>query len=161
MNLIAVDPGTTSGVVYVRDLNPALGMLKHVKNHHVAVEWVGNSTEQGALLLKMVLLVKPAVVIMEDFVLRLPAKSMKREGLDPVRVLAVADWVVGQRARIDLQQPSQAKGVITDERLKKWGLWIKGSTHKRDAMRHLLLWLMRFKDGKVTYADVPGLGYGE
>lgn len=35
-------------------------------------------------------------------------------------------------------QPSQ-KSVITDERLKRWGLWLPGQRHARDAMRHVAL----------------------
>lgn len=41
------------------------------------------------------------------------------------------------------QSPSDAKGTITDKRLKLWGLWYPGEPHRNDAMRHLLLWLRK------------------
>lgn len=41
------------------------------------------------------------------------------------------------------QSPSDAKRVITDKRLRMWGLWHPGQPHRNDAMRHLLLWLRK------------------
>ena len=40
---------------------------------------------------------------------------------------------------IDWQQASQAKGYATDERMRGWGVWQRGSPHKRDAVRQLCL----------------------
>jgi hypothetical protein len=37
------------------------------------------------------------------------------------------------------QQPSDAKGVVTDARLRAAGLWVKGQQHARDAIRHACL----------------------
>jgi hypothetical protein len=36
------------------------------------------------------------------------------------------------------QTAGEAKGFITDEKLKVMGLWLPGEKHARDAMRHLL-----------------------
>lgn len=36
---------------------------------------------------------------------------------------------------------SMAKTTVTDERLKRWGLWARGSGHSRDAIRHLVTYL--------------------
>lgn len=39
------------------------------------------------------------------------------------------------------QSPSNAKGVFTDERIRRAGLWVPGRPHAVDAIRHLcLLW---------------------
>jgi hypothetical protein len=37
------------------------------------------------------------------------------------------------------QTPSQSKTFATDQRLRAWGCYVKGSTHKRDSLRHVAL----------------------
>jgi hypothetical protein len=45
------------------------------------------------------------------------------------------------------QQPSQAKGLATNERLKLWGLWTRGDgDHIRDAKRHFATRLNKVLD---------------
>jgi hypothetical protein len=46
---------------------------------------------------------------------------------------------LGKAADITWQQPSDAKRLATNERLRSWGLWQVGSDHKRDAARHFVL----------------------
>lgn len=41
------------------------------------------------------------------------------------------------------QNPADAKSVVTDERLKLWGMWTPGADHARDATRHALLYLSK------------------
>jgi hypothetical protein len=97
----------------------------------------------------------PAYFVMEDFILT-RLKSSEREGLYPVWVAAAVE---GYRAGVfDVigvgdepsnltatiwQQPSEAKTYATDERMKRWGLWIPGTAHahERDARRHLALFV--------------------
>ena len=40
------------------------------------------------------------------------------------------------------QTPSE-RTVVSNDRLKRWGLWVKGSDHERDAVRHLALLCMK------------------
>lgn len=47
------------------------------------------------------------------------------------------------------QMASQAKGFITDEKLKAWGLWKEGMKHSRDAIRHGLYYLIITNKPKV------------
>jgi hypothetical protein len=91
----------------------------------------------------------PAFFVCEDFILT-RFKSSDRSGLYPVWVAAavvgyrngIADAYesggFGPAAPIEVvwQQPSQAKTHATDERLRRWGMWIKGREHERDAWRH-------------------------
>jgi len=91
----------------------------------------------------------PAYFVCEDFILTRFGSS-DRTGLYPVWVAAA---VVGYRngmadayesggfgpaAPIEViwQSPSTAKTYATDERLKRWGIWIVGKEHERDAWRH-------------------------
>lgn len=45
---------------------------------------------------------------------------------------------------VEWQQASAAKGTVTDERLKRMGLWVRGEEHTRDALRHLVLCARRW-----------------
>lgn len=85
------------------------------------------------------------LLVFEDFVVRLGAgASSKRELLDPVRVSSACEalcWTRGglRWAHPVYQQPSRAMSFATDKRLRAHGLWTKGSTHQRDAIRHMAL----------------------
>ena len=46
---------------------------------------------------------------------------------------------------IHWQTASDAKGVITDKRLKDMGFWMPGKPHARDAIRHLIIAIRREK----------------
>lgn len=121
-----------------------------------AAAFISQWVEEGILY-------RPEVVF-EDFVLR--RQEMDRTLLAPVRMgglvlglmASCPHWyVVGDRGlgggvygvkafEVDLtrvpfsvQQPSQAKSIVTDARLKDWGLWIKGQKHVRDAIRHAVV----------------------
>lgn len=66
--------------------------------------------------------------------------------LEPVRFLAVLhDRLRETGVGVEVQQPGD-KDVITDARLKTWGLWQSGLEHGRDAQRHGLLFLRRYSD---------------
>ena len=85
-------------------------------------------------------------LVVEDFVLR--ERTMGRNLLAPVRLTAgIAQEVLWSEKLIGVtvQSPSDAKSVVTDERLKALGLWIRGQQHARDACRHLALFLRKLK----------------
>lgn len=89
-----------------------------------------------------------AKLVMEDFVLR--KFSSARELLAPVRITARFEgWMdsAGDERPIIKQQPSLAMTAITDDRLKRMGLYnpTVGLEHGRDAVRHNLTWLKRAK----------------
>lgn len=69
--------------------------------------------------------------------------------LSPVRILSKLDLMAneGRFEGLDLWDYSQtaadAKSIITDERLRRWGLWVPGNNHENDACRHLILHLRR------------------
>lgn len=63
--------------------------------------------------------------------------------LEPVRFLAVLVDRLRGRVRVEEQMPSERK-VITDERLKLWGVYQPGLGHGTDAQRHGLVFLRKF-----------------
>lgn len=64
--------------------------------------------------------------------------------LEPVRFNAVLlDRLRGTGQGVEFQQPTE-RLVITDQRLKLWGVYKPGAEHARDAQRHGLVFMRRF-----------------
>lgn len=95
-----------------------------------------------------------AILVFEDFVMRLGrGASSKRSLLDPVRVCYACEALTWQRSGIRwafpvYQQPSMAMNFATNERLRAHGMWVVGSEHRRDAVRHMA----------AKYASIIGKG---
>lgn len=163
--VMAIDPGVTTGVARgVFDLDAGDGVLDVIASvtHRAAYEVVGREVDQARDLYEMwtdwVISVSgevdggglsDAARVCEYWTPRLPLRSSKEEVMYPVRIAAamegMREWdeqrsplVVGPTV---YQLPRQAKGYATDERLKRWGLWERGSAHKRDAWRHVAFYL--------------------
>lgn len=78
-------------------------------------------------------------LVIEDFILRLPAGSGKRSGISPARITGMIMGMLYQHTvTYRLQQPSEAK-AIDNQKLRKEDLWVVGSEHKRDIVRHAVV----------------------
>jgi hypothetical protein len=90
-----------------------------------------------------------AAVVIEDFVLyagRSHTGATGSTGLSPVVVtseLRVELRHAGFEGSIAVQMAAQAKGIVTDDRLRRWRLWFPGEPHARDAARHAALYARR------------------
>lgn len=86
------------------------------------------------------------VVVVEDFILR--TSDAARHTLAPVRVTAAFEALM-RDSGVNVftgQSASDAKRAITDERLRRWDVYEEGPEHRRDAMRHLILFMRRWRD---------------
>jgi hypothetical protein len=161
--ILAIDPGVTTGVARaVVDLSE--GMVAECFSGALEKEsWevVGDEGEQGLLLANAVAafvhdlsgysyssraaggMVTPDwSLVIEDWVPRLPLKSGKREVFYPVRVPQrmlgrLEESGLFEGGGVAWQLASPAKRFATDARLRKWGVWVRGSDHQRDAWRHV------------------------
>lgn len=73
---------------------------------------------------------------MESFALR-----TRNADLAPVTLWGMIAGMgvrLGVASRVVEVSPSSGKGFATDARLRNWGGWVVGSTHRRDAVRVLL-----------------------
>lgn len=154
--VMAVDPGGTTGVAaaYVdlkfKTLKETLQMgLSDRKAVEVKGDWLFQAREVHRLMksftftanVQRSLPIDHIHIVIEDFQVR-PAG---RAGGGTHNLTSV--WVAaGARAMLlpdtydlEWQQPSDAKRLATNERLKMWKLWEVGSEHKRDAWRHFAL----------------------
>lgn len=169
IRVVACDPGTSTGIVSYWGPRRVLG--KDVAVRLIDRIEVDGGWKCGVrAVLGVIARFQPHVFVHEDFILT-SFGSSEREGIDPVRLNAVFEWelaaeedeiagvdggwmsVHGKRDLVGVGSDlvivkytaAHAKGIITDKRLKAWGLWYEGSTHIRDATRHLCLFL---RDGK-------------
>jgi len=136
----AIDPGETTGVCVLRG-----DEFYTCEITHGSVERFPDQLKEvliGQEICEILMDLNVGSLVVEDFVLRMPAKSSGRAGLSAARVTACmltamsfVDWKGG----IWSQGSGQA-AVLSGDRLRSLGLWVAGSEHIRDAVRHLEIW---------------------
>lgn len=184
-NVVWFDPGSTTGwavfSVHPDALeSPEAKVLDNI-HHWSCGQWTGPENSQVTEALALVSAWEDAAIGIEDFILR--TSNAAREVLSPVRITAAIDHAMwsGQAGntpaemdddgnvtklrhgrRYFLQSPSLAKGAVTDDRLKDWGLYrdTVGLEHGRDAVRHCLTFLRRAKKDARLREEAWPLRYG-
>jgi hypothetical protein len=148
--VISIDPGGTSGwsilqVHPVALLDTEFPILTNIECWQNG-QFTGNENQQAKDVLDLIDAWPGCAVVMEGFILR--KFSSDDELLSPVRLIAKIEyglWLLGMT--YFPQQPSEAKSVATDDRLKNWGLYKSegGMQHARDADRHGITFLRKCK----------------
>jgi hypothetical protein len=157
---MAVDPGTTTGVA-AGLFQPAVSIASCLAHADwEAWEVKGSPGEQAWEIMDEFrdrqatwniggVALPDTHLVVESFALRLKkahgAGSNPRM-MDPIRVTSAMEALswryflndLRQWVRFEFQMPSEAKRYVTNERMKRWGAWVKGSEHKRDATRHMI-----------------------
>jgi hypothetical protein len=167
--VLGIDPGGTTGVAagYVELKDTRRATLATMHNNKTA-EVDGDYLEQSVALANIMsrfvftanveysIPIDNIHIAIEDFILRRRMEGGATGNLTSCWVAAGAVALFAAQTVIDInnkmwwrlpedgwdiawQQPSNAKTLATDARLKSYGLWTPGSTHKRDATRHLVL----------------------
>lgn len=76
--------------------------------------------------------------------------SIDPEILSPIRIGAQLELLKEQKqladATLHFQSRSLAFSTATDDRLKRWRLWVQGSDHVRAALRHAITALRRARE---------------
>jgi hypothetical protein len=156
MIVMAVDPGQTTGWVIsdLREERMAVGATHMmVKEGLMNYGQVGGGTtvesecKQARFLLQACEHHEVELVVMESFFL-FPDQGHSPDpaGIAPVRIISrfeMINWLTLPTYPITFQTPSE-KSVITDERLRRWGLWKPGKPHANDAMRHLCVFARKW-----------------
>jgi hypothetical protein len=113
-----------------------------------AGQFVGAQDKQVDQILELVNSWPSARLVTEQFILR-----QLNAVLDPVELNAILRWAVRPRYWVQ-QQASMAMSTVTDDRQKRWGFWIPGQEHARDAVKHGITFLKRRKEATVKAARV-------
>lgn len=104
--------------------------------------------------------VSELIIVCESFQFR---QGKQRAGivLDSCEYIGVVKLFYQQRKKslpnsfqldLRMQTAAQAKTFVTDDKIKKLGLWAPGQKHAMDAMRHLLFTLLQ-KEGRKDIAS--------
>lgn len=168
-SIVAVDPGTNTGLVYCllgeRELRrlpwrDALALCRSegrllfasvtTDDEQITTDKVmafGKKMEQKGRYLSGGRVPQISDWVIEDFILQ--ERTMDRSLLSPVRITEGIErslHIEGSSALVTKYMASDAKGVISNQRLKNWG-WLKWTVtrHERDALRHLCLRVRELK----------------
>lgn len=141
MRVLALDPGHTTGWGYFEGPH----MCKYGQAMTL-IERVGNN--EGVLcyreLLDLLDGINPNVIVCEDY--RVYAHKVERHVNSRVPTLhligAIELWAYLHHVPVVFQMASTAKGFVTDDKLKAWGLYKEGMRHSRDAFRHACYFLL-------------------
>lgn len=151
-----IDCGSKTGDRGTREAAQDKGGLTGTAGASVAGEAAG-----VAELIELIKMWPEAAIVIEDFILRQFRKD--RDLLSPVRITAaISQYLWSVNRDYSTQQPSLAKSTMTDDRLKRMGLYRAdgGLNHARDADRHAITFLRRCKmNPHIRAAAFPHL-YG-
>lgn len=155
--IFAIDPGGTTGWSFLvlprtlkdRDIfswNLDTILSNRLVWEHGEIVTKGVEDEGIYALWKIIDTWPTAAVVVEDFILRTQRKEKSRDMLSPVRLNAKLETYLWRSRRpMFLQQPSQAKTTVTDDRLHMLNCYneVGGLGHARDADRHAILFVRR------------------
>ena len=133
MNILAFDPGGTTGWVLYSDDTIVGGQLEG--QHHLDLFNLLNDYD-------------PDIIVYETFEYR--NKSRAGLVLDSREYIGVIKLYnqIWSGTKLVAQTPAQAKGFVTDDKLKKMKLYYPGMPHMCDAMRHLVYYI-------VNHTELP------
>ena len=141
--LLAFDPGETTGCCVFKDGKPVeFRQLPTVNKKTRDYEW--------SIIEEFIDEIKPDAVIIENY--RIYAHKLEQHSSSDVPTLqligAIKYMLFKRNIPYKLQMAQQAKGFVTDAKLKAWGMWDIGHKHARDACRHCVYYLVSLKPGK-------------
>ena len=136
--LIALDPGYSTGYSIFLD-------GKHYLNG--VIDWQ-IPVEGFYTMTNMLKHFAPDVIVCEDYRLYASkAKAQTGSQIDTVRIIGAVELLCNQNnIRFYKMMPSTAKGFVTDEKLRSWGLYKKVNPHSRDSLRIAIHWMLFNKD---------------
>lgn len=140
-NLLCLDPGETTGwCVFSQGKLTDSGQTETID-------------AQGEILhdnlQELIVTNCPTHILCEDY--RIYEHKLQRHSFSPVltlRLIGAIDHIAwSNRISINYQMAAQAKGFVTDDKLKNWNFWQQGMRHARDAIRHGCYFLLFHNKG--------------
>jgi hypothetical protein len=133
--LLAFDPGETTG------------FARFEKGRLTWYEELKTLTVHDAVPVLSPLIKGQCNVVVENYqVYKWRAKQHVGDTLHTPRLIGCIETLCALRGIRPTKQTAQnAKGFVTDEKLKAWGMYVKGKPHTRDAIRHGIFYLLFHK----------------
>lgn len=130
IGIYAFDPGGTTGIAYIDNEDNLISTTNLGPEEHHNKLW------------HYLLWAKPDIIICEQFQYRPNPQAMK-VNLIPREYIGILKLYAGlKHIEMFMYTPGNAKTFIQDTHLKKLELWKGKTAHERDAIRHLLYYLM-------------------
>ena len=148
--VLSIDPGGTSGYSIIQVHPQSLTNMKYPILDNIVFrtegEFEGREINQSLQIAELMDSWEGAAFLIEDFILR--EFSMDRALLSPVRITSHLEWHCATAyapERPVFKQNSQLMLTsVTDERLRRWGLYNRHSgIHAREATKHGIIFLRR------------------
>ena len=127
MSILAIDPGSTTGLCWsphTREANYWLGETPHIEFQDALPSFTGIE-----------------VIVLESFIIDAHTHKKTREGIqDTIDTIGAVKYIARKNGwRTVLQAPGE-RLRISDDELKEWGLWMKGGGgHANQAAKHMAL----------------------
>jgi hypothetical protein len=167
--VVAIDPGGSTGwaILQVHPdclTNPAQYRILDNIFFKAWGEYNGAEIDMSLQVADLMAEWEGAAFLIEDFILR--EFSMDRALLSPVRITSHLEWhctTAYSPPRPVFKQNSELMlSSVTDERLKRWGLYDRHSgDHAREATKHAIIFLRRAMMDPSLRADAWPHIYGE
>lgn len=155
MRIMSIDPGGKTGwcAIYIPDKEL---QLARKGSTHQLVKWcrddgfltwgesVAGPVRTAIQLVDRCEEMDIHLALVESMYLDKPGSRKVRTGdiLSPCKVgWAFAGLFEGKRMGMVIWRPPSEMAVITDARLKQWGLWIPNQKDARAALKHLMVYL--------------------
>lgn len=136
MNILAVDPGVTTGYCFAE-----LHNLNHSTDIELKLRPVQH-TDDVEEIWDRVEAFKPRYIICEDFEFRQRSRAgLVLFSVQAIGVIRLYEQKATHQVAVTLQKAAQGKGYYTDAQLKRLELYKRGVAHGMDATRHLLHWI--------------------
>ncbi len=154
-NILAVDPGLCTGWAY---RGTGHWRLDTAEAHHLqdGSLVIGDTEKAGVLakeldqFLEMIKFGYVDVLVLERYEIqeRTTKFSPQHHSLEIIGLLKYHANRAG--VEVVMQLPVEAMTTVPDTRLKALGLYVAGADHKRDALRHLLLYAAKHRLFRLT-----------
>jgi len=134
--ILAVDPGETTGWALFRPSAPLETITVGQMPHFDFLDWMPILLGHGL-----------TAVVCEAFqVGERTARESSGQRIWSIEQQGVLRWLC-RRAGVEYVMPEQtasdAKNFVTNEKIRRLGLWAPGEDHARDAIRHAVLYMTR------------------
>lgn len=137
LHIYSFDPGETTGWCHLSIHEDEVGLFNYGQADHISI---GNMLFENAALKQVTSKPEIEIVFVCESYQQRPGKNTtwSLETIGLIRYFAEKYGIP-----LHMQQPSEAKSLISNDTLKRAGLWVVGQEHARDAVRHALYYLIK------------------
>lgn len=145
--VLALDPGETTGWCLMQLVKGNSDVLRaaEVRPSYCAGQVLTSPVEHAVTILtKLIDEQKPDHIVYEDYkVYAWKTKDHSWASLHTPQLIGTIRTIASQKGiPTSCEMAQQPKQFVTDEKLREWGIYLRGLKHARDAMKHAIYFLL-------------------